>query len=853
MADATGTTEVPNIEINTDKLNSSVASLNTAIDKFSGVLSAIPGSSSFNISNMRDQTEAVSKSVQKLGSSINLTNASVSGLQNAFSKISLSGAANELRKLEGTPVFSSLTKQFSSMMSFMSKNSEKFKDILGGGALVAGAIGAAKAMKAIDDATGLFGAEKNLRELQQTVMQLNTALQGVGAGSTVSFNNFNRNLMASMVLTNTTKEEILKLKQSLGEAFGAEEMDTILRVSGAMDNFRGSLTATNAAILISKATGTDMTQIANFMSDAVLQLGEDTDGAALALGRISQSAEKSGMRFDKVMGSIKSSTESLKMWGGTIGAVSPLFDMFSRSLSAGQKGLAPELLQKFAGGLQNMSTGVKGFLGLRAGMGGAGGGIGAALEMEEAMSKGPEGMKKVVDSLTQTLGQLGGGKIITRTEAVRDPTMQANFLMQRQLLGKMVGLDEASATKTLDALSKIQQGGMDITDQSNKNFAELIGMGEKVAQETTDPMLSQEIKTTAATIQGSKDIVDAVGSLGAKLDVAQSIKGLQDALDRSIVSGQIDPSDYMREINRAAKEKDTAKERVNEMRQSGRQPTTAQIGRLDKADQRESELKTSQQMFESFAQKFADAIQTEDLTAPETVAMNVSGKIPDRILQDLVSELKTQGKSIPDNITAAIENGINIKSKTTDFKPEVSDLSRMMEDMLPKNAALPQLPLKPVQRQVEENVRTLPEPVKRQMGENIRPPLPEPIKRQMEENILTPLKPVQRQAEENIQIPRLQTLNVENLSIANLARDLVNNANLKSNFPQVSAAINATGAAKREITNMQQTPTQTERVNKVVEEREVIITVKMDGDGTIKLKPLIEKIIDGKFKYNRES
>lgn len=825
MAD-TDPTQVP-VEINTDKLNNSISSLNGAIDKFSSVLSALPNAGgSLGITNVQSQLELVEKSAKKMGNSINLTNSSISSLQDAFSKINLNSAMGELRKFEKTPVFGSLAKQFSDMLGFMSKNSEKFKDILAGGALVAGAEGAKKIFGEIDKATGLFTAEKNLRELQRTTMQINTALEGVRSGAEVNFNAFNRSLKESMVLTKTSKDDVMALKRALGEAFGVEQMDTVLRVSDAMDNFKGALTATNAALLISKATGMEVGNVAGFMSDAVLQLGENVDSATLAFGRIQQSAEKSGIGFGKTLNAIKSSTENLKMWGGTIGAVSPLFDMFSRSLSAGQKGLAPELLQKFAGGLQNMTMGVKGFLGLRAGMGGAGGAIGAGLEIEEAMSKGPEGMKKVVDSLTQTLGQLGGGRILTRTEAIRDPTTQANFLMQRQLLGKLVGLDEASATKTLDALSKIQQGGLDITDESNKNFAQLIGMGEKVAQETTDPMLEVMTKVEAAELEGSKKIIEAIGGLGAKLDISQSIKGLMNALDRSIISGQIDPADYMKEINRAMREKDTAKERVNEMRQSGRAPTNTQLGRLDRAGKRENELRVAQQMFEGAAEKIVKAVQTESLTPPETVALNVAGKVPDRMVEDLISEFETQDKNISDNIKLSMREGVNVNSKAFEAKLNSDDLSRIVAGIEAPTMEAPKLPQK-MEQEINRNAQI--------------PQLP---------------RRIEQAANRNVQMPRLQTLNVENLSVANLARDLINNANLKSNSPQVSAAINATGATRREIatSNIQNNNNQNfGKINADLGEFKLKLSLEMDNNGNIKIAPIVGKIIAGEFKYNRET
>ena len=105
--------------------------------------------------------------------------------------------------------------------------------------------------------------------------------------------------------------------------------------------------------------------------------------------------------------------------------------------------------------------------------------LGGTLQLEVAM-RTPEGMQKNLQALTSTLSQFAGGKIITLEEAARNPQLEIQFQMQREMLAKVAGItDQQAQNRILEVLQNVQRGGMSQVDGA-KELATLQEEGKSV-------------------------------------------------------------------------------------------------------------------------------------------------------------------------------------------------------------------------------------------------------------------------------------------------------------------------------------------------------------------------------------
>ena len=380
-------------------------------------------------------------------------------------------------------------------------------------------------------ATALFNSyQENFLGIDKVIRQSRASFGGFGddvgknmrsAGENAG--QFAQDVSGTSQLTRRDFKDITSATKELSDVMGLDLASTsagLEKQGGALgklaseySDFGKGLTPVAAALLLSNATGMDSKTITGMMGRAYQDLGEDVAGAVESFGKIKDVAKGSGLSMSVVSDTIFKGAEGLKMWGGTVNAVTPIFDMFSRSLEQGRKGLAPELFEKFTAGINSMSFAQRAFIGIQGGRGkGSGGALGAGLEMEEALEdKTGKGMKKYVDNITKTLEQFGGGKIITRQEAIKDPALQSQFMVQRGMLEKMgMSSDPAVQNKILKALQDTSKHGMQTSADGSSALKDLLQQGQKQGDEDTTARdrLSQ-MEQQAITTSGH-NIVDAI-------------------------------------------------------------------------------------------------------------------------------------------------------------------------------------------------------------------------------------------------------------------------------------------------------------------------------------------------------
>jgi hypothetical protein len=322
------------------------------------------------------------------------------------------------------------------------------------------------------------------------------------------------------------------------------------------------------------------------MVTAYQELGSTMENSVKIFGTIQNAAKDSGIGFEKTKKHIIEGAQAMKMWGGTVESVTPVFNAFAKSLGEGRKGLAPELFRGMIDGIKIMGFETRALLGLQAG-GGQRGALQAGFEMEAALEEGPQGMQKVMGSVMDTLKQFGGGRITTLKEAAKDPDAARNFAMQRGLMEKLLGITGANANRTLEMLSGIQDGGMQLSENMSKDLHAMVSGGREIGAQTATDMEKAAAEQSAAFDKGSEAIIGELKTLLTGSDFNKIMSGISKSLSDSIKTGKVDITAIIRGLKDAGMMGDQKTQRAAvRAERSGRaavrrlesrqQPTTAE-------------------------------------------------------------------------------------------------------------------------------------------------------------------------------------------------------------------------------------------------------------------------------------
>lgn len=385
-----------------------------------------------------------------------------------------------------------------------------------------------------------------LRDQSAEAMAAGEDLGGAFQQAQGGVRGFDEFLAQSIQTTRQSQEAITTLAKDLGDTFGPAAIQPFENLRNSTSKFESSVTQVNAAILIANATGMNNSAIAQMMKEAYLDLGSSIDETINMFGGLFDAATRSGIGFERTARSIMESTKMLKFWGGTVDSITPLFNTFSQSLQGiGRQGLTPELLNSFVSGLNQMNFSTRALLSMQApGMRG-GGILGGGLRMEAALEQGPEGMREIVSSLTDTLKRFGGPQILTREQAIESPALTRNYMIQRQLLGQMMNIsDPARQNQMMRILQDIDQGGIVAAGDQEAAFNELMSAGEQVGNETVTAIDRASQTLESAIISQGSSLLEALNALGAETGANMVMASLQDIV-RESARGQLTPNEML--------------------------------------------------------------------------------------------------------------------------------------------------------------------------------------------------------------------------------------------------------------------------------------------------------------------
>ena len=285
------------------------------------------------------------------------------------------------------------------------------------------------------------------------------------------------------------------------------------KVYTAIDNASGNPKAFTSMQLISQAArgiGTSFNEGLAIAGSAMGDFGMDGEKAASRIALIGKASKDLKMPLKEVKGLLTSLDDTFKFWGSQMESSINVLGRISSALKdsgVGFKGQI-ELTKDLVAGLGNLDFGMKSFIAMSSGMRGAGGALGAGLQVEKLMQEGK--MDEVVAMMQKTLEQKTGGRAISLNEATSTPGMERQFMVQREMLKSMSGItDTGKLNRLLEAMSKgplgVSGGGIDSGDA----LREALTGGQKITESQTD--------IASQTLAVNKNMFEALKSIDSAL------------------------------------------------------------------------------------------------------------------------------------------------------------------------------------------------------------------------------------------------------------------------------------------------------------------------------------------------
>ena len=242
-----------------------------------------------------------------------------------------------------------------------------------------------------------------------------------------------------------------------------------------------NITISQLAQVGMKAWGLSSTEAARFQNTAFTQLNRDGESFINMLGEIHGAVTDSGVPFNIASRQILNASSSLGIFGKNADMATNVWKSFATTLSS--SGVAVESIGKIVNqvtsSIAGMSVQNRAFISMMSGMFQGATALGGALKMELAM-RSPGGLEQGLEALTGSLAKFGGGKVITLEEAAQNPQLEMQFVLQRQMLGKLTGITTTEQqNRVLEVLQGVQRGGISRIDGS-KQLNDLMKRGADV-------------------------------------------------------------------------------------------------------------------------------------------------------------------------------------------------------------------------------------------------------------------------------------------------------------------------------------------------------------------------------------
>jgi hypothetical protein len=281
-----------------------------------------------------------------------------------------------------------------------------------------------------------------------------------------------------------------------------------------------------ASLTLSSATGLEMDKIAEYTQQSIRQLGRAATDTGAMFAALSLAQRGTGLSMSSVSDEVMGSASSLRYYGTSVESLANTFNAFTTSVGKNKQLLGKELFKDTITQIENMSFGMRAFLGMQSQVGKGRGAIDAGLEVEQALAEGRTG--EIFTAIREQLERVGGGQVLTRQQAL-DTNQGSQYLLQRQLLQSMLGpMDAGKADTTLGIL---QRGEV---ERATEVFAkpqdietrrqQLLESGQHRIEMETGAVQGEINKMRAREAEGIGKMVSAYGEATASLkDIASSL------------------------------------------------------------------------------------------------------------------------------------------------------------------------------------------------------------------------------------------------------------------------------------------------------------------------------------------
>lgn len=219
-----------------------------------------------------------------------------------------------------------------------------------------------------------------------------------------------------------------------------------------------------AAVLATtmKAFGMNAQDAAALGRRGFLEFGQTIPDTLKQVGRMADASKQAGVDLGTTREQIEAASKGLAIFGTGSATAASTWTTFMTSLKGSGVPIAEigNMVTALTGSFANMSLQTRAAISSMSGMGGGRTALGGALQMEVNM-RTPGGMEKNMEAMTATLAKFGGGRIITLQEAAANPQLEAQFVVQRQMLGKLTGISNTEQqNRILETMQNVQRGGM---------------------------------------------------------------------------------------------------------------------------------------------------------------------------------------------------------------------------------------------------------------------------------------------------------------------------------------------------------------------------------------------------------
>jgi len=506
---------------------------------------------SLNIRELTPYLDSVERSLSEVGTKLErlkqqgvTSGAEFENLTDTYQKLSSASVMLNQRITDLGGSLSDLHKEFARVQEAPEGFEKLKKEVIGAGEAIA-----SKLAPAIKESAALL-----LMNSVSWARDIVSPARDFNRFSTGAFKGLNDSLQDILDVQNLARINFMSLGQSIGESneeavnfvermrasasalgLGLEETkkyneqvrfipDALRVANSALLEFDylqdKNITVSQLAQVAMKAWGLSTEEAARVQSNAYTQLGRTGEDMINMLGEVHGAIKEGFMPAKMASEQIMEASNSLGIFGNKASIATNVWRTFASSLTTGGVAAAEvgKIVSQVTQNIASMSIQNRAFIGMMSNMFQGASALGGGLKME-LMMRQTGGLERNLEALTSSLARFGGGQIFTLEQAANNPQLETQFVLQRQMLGKLAGItNQEQQNRVLEVLQGVQQGGISRV-QGGKQLNDLMQRGTSI-QENTVTAIQKLERTMGERLRQSNRYLS---TLTGRLDVFQKL------------------------------------------------------------------------------------------------------------------------------------------------------------------------------------------------------------------------------------------------------------------------------------------------------------------------------------------